>query len=165
MSQFPRAGRVAWIGLRPAPDETMRVVPTVEAIAGRGLAGDRTAERARRGNARQVTFIQAEHLSVIGALLGRAVDPSLTRRNIVVAGVNLLALKGHAFSIGSARFEMTGDCHPCTAMEAALGPGGYNAMRGMGGITAIVLDSGTVSVGDALRVEAWPAEVPRGDAA
>jgi MOSC domain-containing protein YiiM len=155
MSQFPHAGTIAWIGVRPAPGVAMRVVPSVEAIEGRGLAGDRTAERARRASAhsaRQVTFIQAEHLTAIGALLGQEIDPALTRRNIVVAGVNLLSLKGHVFSIGGARFEMTGDCHPCTAMETALGLGGYNAMRGMGGITAIVLETGLVSVGDALTV-------------
>ncbi|MBL8513656.1 MAG: MOSC domain-containing protein [Betaproteobacteria bacterium] len=153
MSQFPRAGRVEWIGLRAAPGVPMRAVASVDAIAGRGLAGDRTAERARRGNARQVTFIQSEHLAAIGALLCRAVDPPLARRNIVIAGVNLLSLKGHTFTIGGARFEMTGDCHPCTAMENALGPGGYNAMRGMGGITAVVLESGLVAVGDALTVD------------
>jgi MOSC domain-containing protein YiiM len=161
MSAFPCAGRVAWIGLRPAAGQPMREVSGVEAVATRGLAGDRTAERARAGNRRQVTFIQAEHLAAICALLGREVRPAQTRRNIVVAGVNLQALKGHTFRIGGARFEMTGECHPRTAMEAALGLGGYNAMRGMGGITAVVLESGRVAVGDALLVEAGAAPAPQ----
>ncbi len=153
MSAFPHPGRVEWIGLRPAPRVATRVVCEVEAVADRGLEGDRTAERSRPGNARQVTFIQAEHLAAMAALLQRPVDPAQTRRNIVVSGINLLSLKGHAFRIGGARFEMTGDCAPCSAMEAALGPGGYNAMRGMGGITAIVIEGGRVAVGDALTVE------------
>lgn len=153
MSTFPHAGRVEWIGLRPAPRAATHVVREVEAIANRGLAGDRSAERSRPGNARQVTFIQAEHLAAMAALLRRPVDPARTRHNIVVSGINLLSLKGHTFRIGGARFEMTGDCAPCSAMEAALGPGGYNAMRGMGGITAIVLESGRLEVGDALTVE------------
>jgi MOSC domain-containing protein YiiM len=148
MSAFPFAGTVVWIGVRPAPRALMVSVQSVEAIAGRGLAGDRTAEKSRPGNQRQVTFIQAEHLAAIGRLLQRdAIDPGLTRRNVVVSGINLLALKGHRFAIGNAIFEMTGDCHPCSLMERQLGAGGYNAMRGHGGITARVVDSGTVQVG------------------
>ncbi|MBL8511473.1 MAG: MOSC domain-containing protein [Betaproteobacteria bacterium] len=151
MSVFPATGRVEWIGIRPAPRAPMQVVDAVEALVDRGLQGDRTAMRARPGNDRQVTLIQAEHLQVVAALLHRdAVAPALTRRNVVVAGVNLLALKGHTFRIGEAVLEMTGDCHPCSLMETALGPGGYNAMRGHGGITARVLQSGTIRPGDAL---------------
>lgn len=148
MSAFPFTGTVVWIGVRPAPRALMVLMQSVEAIAGRGLAGDRTAEKSRPGNARQVTLIQAEHLEAMGRLLRcDGIDPALTRRNVVVSGVNLLSLKGHRFAIGSAVFEMTGDCHPCSLMEHQLGTGGYNAMRGHGGITARVVESGTVRIG------------------
>lgn len=148
MSVFPRAGRVEWIGVRPASREPMTVLASVDAVAGRGLAGDRTAEKSRPGNARQVSLIQAEHLQVVAKLLQRAdLDPALIRRNIVVSGINLVSLKGHRFRIGDALFEMTGECHPCSLMETHLGAGGYNAMRGHGGITARVIESGVVAVG------------------
>lgn len=147
MSTFPRAGRVEWIGVRPASREPMTVLTNVDAVAGRGLAGDRTAEKSRPGNARQVSLIQAEHLQVVAKLLQRAeLDPALIRRNIVVSGINLVSLKGHRFRIGDALFEMTGECHPCSLMETHLGAGGYNAMRGHGGITARVIESGVVAV-------------------
>ncbi len=148
MTTFPHTGKVEWIGIRPAPRVAMRVLPSVEAIAGRGLAGDRTAEKSRPGNDRQVTLIQAEHLESVAKLLRRdAIDPGLTRRNIVVSGINLVALKNHTFRIGGAVLELTGECHPCSLMESQLGEGGYNAMRGHGGMTAIVLESGVIEVG------------------
>ena len=145
---FPYTGKVVWIGVRPAPRVAMLSLPRVEAIAGRGLAGDRTAENSRPGNQRQVTLIQAEHLDSLRKLLRRdAIDPALTRRNIVISGINLIALKRHAFRIGAAVLEMTGECHPCSLMELQLGVGGYNAMRGHGGMTAIVLEGGLIEVG------------------
>jgi MOSC domain-containing protein YiiM len=113
--------------------------------------GDRF--RGRPDSKRQVTLIQAEHLAAVGSMLGRdAIDPALTRRNIVVKGINLLALKDKQFRIGDAVLEMTGLCHPCSRMEKSLGPGGYNAMRGHGGITAKVICEGAIRVGDGVYV-------------
>ena len=99
MTTFAHAGRVDWIGVRPARDVPMQALTRVEAIADRGLAGDRTGDKSRAGNKRQVTLIQAEHLDVIGELSQRGmIEPALLRRNIVVAGINLLALKGIGFT-------------------------------------------------------------------
>jgi len=108
-----------------------------------GLEGDRF--KGRTGNPRQVTLIQQEHLAAIAGCLGRdRLEPSLLRRNIVVSGINLLALKDKYFRIGDALLEFTGLCHPCSKMERELGEGGYNAMRGHGGITARVCEAGPV---------------------
>lgn len=147
-ARLPRAGRVDWIGLRPARGADMREVECVQAEEGRGLSGDRYAGGSGR---RGVTLIQAEHLPAVAALAGHAsVAPAALRRNLVVSGIPLIALKDRRFRIGEVLLEGTGPCDPCSRMEAALGPGGYNAMRGHGGICARILSGGEIRRGDAV---------------
>ena len=147
---LPQIGIIQWMGVRPEREAAMTVVNTVEARAGKGLTGDRYASK---NGKRQVTLIQGEHLLAIASLLGREnIAPELLRRNIVVTGINLLALKDKQFKVGSALLEYTGLCHPCSAMETTFGAGGYNAVRGHGGITARILESGIIKIGDQLIV-------------
>lgn len=151
LDTIPQVGKLEWIGVRPARRAPMQVLEYVTAEAGRGLIGDRYAESP--GSKRQVTLLQAEHLGVIAALTGHpAVLPEWLRRNLVVSGVNLLALKDRKFLVGNVLLEGTGLCQPCSQMEEVLGAGGYNAMRGHGGITARVLESAQLRVGDAVRL-------------
>ena len=159
MQRFPRAGRLDAVLLRPARRADVREVVTAEAIADHGLTGDRKTAHPRGAagsGKRQVTLIQAEHLPVIAALLGRpAVLPALLRRNLVVSGLNLLAarslLRDQALILrigAEVVLEITGPCEPCSRMEEALGAGGYNAMRGHGGVTARIVAGGTLCRGD-----------------
>ena len=97
---------------------------------------------------------QAEHLPVVAALAGLPdVSPMTLRRNLVVSGLPLVALKGRRFRIGEVVLEGTGPCDPCSRMEDALGPGGYNAMRGHGGLCARIVSGGRIAVGDLLVPE------------
>jgi len=154
MATLPRAGRVVWIGLRPRRDVPMDEVDTAVAFAGGGLLGDRyTTGSGTRG----ITLIQAEHLPVIATLSGHdEVKPATLRRNIVVSGLPLVALKGRRFRIGEVLLEGTESCDPCSRMEAALGDGGYNAMRGHGGLCARILEGGTIRRGDTVVALAEP---------
>lgn len=152
---LPQVGRVEWIGLRPAQRAAVASVARVEARVGQGLEGDRHRGAGRR----QVTLVQAEHLDVVAALLGLppgAVRPEQLRRNLVVRGVNLLALRQARFRIGGALLEGTGSCDPCSRMEEVLGAGGFNAMRGHGGITARVLEPGPIELGAEVRIAPAP---------
>jgi MOSC domain-containing protein YiiM len=151
LSSLPQQGTVRWIGVRPARSVSMVCVDSVVANAAAGLSGDRFAGTAL--SKRQVTLIQHEHLTVLGQLLAReAIDPALLRRNIAVSGINLLALHRAHFRIGAALLLGTGACHPCSRIEETLGPGGYNAVRGHGGITAQVIESGLIRIGDTVQL-------------
>jgi MOSC domain-containing protein YiiM len=151
LATLPQVGKVEWIGVRPSRRVPMQVIDVVEARIGKGLTGDRFSGSPE--SKRQATLIQFEHLEVVARLMQReSLDPALLRRNIAISGINLLALNGATFQIGAAVFEGTGGCHPCSRMEEALGPGGYNAMRGHGGLTARVIESGLIRVGDPVRL-------------
>ena len=154
---FPRAGRVEWIGVRPARRTPPISVEAAEAIAGHGLEGDHR-RYGTPGGKRQITIIQREHLGVIASLLGRErVTPDLLRRNVVVSGINVSALKDQRFTIGDVELEGSGLCVPCSRMETNLGAGGYNAVRGHGGITARIVSGGAIRLADAVEWRAAPA--------
>jgi MOSC domain-containing protein YiiM len=157
VAEFPRAGKLEAILLRPARRAPVLRALECRAVEGLGLEGDR-AVGGRGGGKRQVTLVQADHRPVVAALLRRdRVDPADLRRNLVVSGLNLLAAKP-LFSDQPLRLllgsevvlEVTGPCEPCSRMEEQLGPGAYNALRGHAGVTARVLRGGKLAVGDAV---------------
>ena len=146
LATLPQSGTLEWIGVRPARRAPMLAPASVIASPDSGLQGDRFAARS---TSRQVTLFQAEHLPVIASCLAKdSIDPDMLRRNLVVRGLNLLALKDQMFRIGPVELKATGLCHPCSRMEQILGPGGYNAVRGHGGITAQVIVGGNLTLGD-----------------
>ena len=143
---WAQPGKVTWIGLRPGRLEQMTQVDDI-LITPEGLEGDHG-----RPGKRAVTLIQSEHLPVIGAMLGRGpVAPDILRRNLVVTGINLSALKGRNVRVGDAVLKFEVICAPCSRMEKALGKGGYSAVRGHGGWCASVVSPGRVRLGDAVH--------------
>jgi len=162
-SQFTKPGKLEAIYLRPQRDQLCVGVEQVTAIAKRGLEGDRAAQRASTkplGSNRQVTLIQAEHIPAIASLIGKPVDAAILRRNLLVSGINLLAAKSLFkdqplfIKIGEVVLQVTGPCEPCSKMEKLLGHGGYNAMRGHGGVTARVITGGVLNAGAAVLITA-----------
>lgn len=155
--QFSQVGKLDTIYLRPARGAPCINVPRAQAQAGKGLVGDRmlTVQSTNPdASKRQVTLIQAEHIAVISALINKPVDAAKLKRNLVVSGINLLAAKSlfkdqvMQLTIGEVVLEITGPCEPCSKMETTLCYGGYNAMRGHGGVTAKVIKSGEIKVGN-----------------
>ena len=142
---MPQVGTVEWIGVRPKRKAVLNEVDSVAITVESGLVGDHNVNK---GGKRMVTLIQKEHIDLVQSVMGKSVSPLDLRRNIVVSGINLLALHDQEFTIGDCVIlRGTGHCVPCSRMEQNLGSGGYNAMRGHGGITATVVVGGTVDVG------------------
>lgn len=152
MDTMPQQGKVTWIGIRPKRRAPLQSLQQVEAITLKGLCGDHFSGSAT--SKRQVTLIQQEHLDLISSVMQLPdLTPAMLRRNIVVSGINLLALKDRRFWVGDVLLEYTGECHPCSRMEEILGPGGYNVVRGHGGITARIVQGGLINVDDSVSVD------------
>lgn len=149
---LPQKGKITWIGQRPEKRAALVSVMNADISLEEGLVGDHYQGSSKK---RQITLIQGEHIDAVAHFLKmEKLDPGLLRRNLVVYGVNLLAFKDQPLHLGDGVIlEFTGLCHPCSRMESNLGPGGYNAMRGHGGITAKVIRGGTIAVGSVVEAK------------
>ncbi len=163
ITRIATEGRVEAMVIRAQKDQPAQFANEVKAEPGRGLIGDRRALNSRTdltSRKRELSLIQAEHLPLIARWCGMpSIEATRLRRNLVISGVNLLAMKSPfkdvrmEWQIGNeVIIQVTGPCDPCSKMEAELGAGGYNAMRGHGGMTAMVTVGGIIRVGDAVKL-------------
>lgn len=168
---MPQVGTLEAIIVRPARRVAAVEVEETLAIQDVGLQHDRRGLEYDPSNKkisnRQVTLIQAEHIDVVAKLMRIPdLDARTLRRNLVVSGINLLAVKplfpgqSHYLHIGDVVLEITGICAPCSRMEELLGEGGYNAMRGHGGINAKILKGGMLAKGDAVKLAVATSQLP-----
>jgi hypothetical protein len=135
-------------------EDAMRAHTSVELHAGRGIAGDRYFDgtgtfSASEKHGQQLTLVEAE---VLEALRGDDLHltPADARRNIVTRGIDLNALVGQEFQIGTARCIGRRLCEPCSHLQRLTGRALLRPMVHRGGLRADILTSGVVDVGDAI---------------
>jgi MOSC domain-containing protein YiiM len=152
-------GSVVSIQIAPAAEAPMVTVPQVEAVAGKGLAGDRYFRRAgtyseRLPSAgRQVTLIEAEAIEAIAREAGLEIAPEASRRNITTRGVPLNHLVGRRLRIGDVVLEGTRLCEPCAHLESLSKGGVLKALVHRGGLRCDIVAGGVIKVGDTIRPE------------
>lgn len=151
-------GSVVSIQIAPQAAAPMVSLTDVEAVAGKGLAGDRYFQRAgthsdRAGSGRQVTLIEVETMEALAREGGLVLEPALTRRNIATRDVPLSHLVGRRFRIGDAVLEGTRLCEPCEHLQRLTRPGVLRALVHRGGLRADILVGGVIRVGDVVRPE------------
>jgi MOSC domain-containing protein YiiM len=150
-------GRVLHIHTAPSAGQPMVELDRVDAIAGVGLAGDRYATQsghwspiARRGE--RLTLIANEELVRLGTEQGIWLEPGATRRNITTTGIDLDSLIGRRFAIGPVVCQATRRCEPCTYLEELIDEEVLYALVHRAGIRVQILEGGTISVGDPVRL-------------
>lgn len=143
--------RVEAIFTTPAASEPMIEHREIEAIAGKGLEGDRytlgVGYYSDGQEGWQLTLIEAEDLEQLNAS-GVELSRLECRRNIVTRGIELPPLIGRRFRIGEVLCEGIKMCPPCNHLEELTRPGPLRGLARSGGIRAHILTGGTISVDD-----------------
>lgn len=149
-------GRVEAIFVAPAFGGDPQPEDAVEAVAGRGLRGDRYWREDRSDMRRdpcEVTLIAAEGLDAVQREAGLEVEAGQHRRNIVVRGVDLGALQeGQRLRAGEVVLEFERPRPPCRYLERLTQDGMKAALKGRGGACARIVSGGTITVGDPVEV-------------
>jgi MOSC domain-containing protein YiiM len=150
-------GRVEAIHIAPAAGEPLRAVPSVRAIPGVGLEGDRYALGTGHWSPntkvdRDVTLVEAEEIERLAAEHGIALAPGATRRNVTTRGIRLNELVGRRFRIGDVACEGTRLCEPCQYLTDLLGQPILAPLVHRGGLRARILSDGEIAAGDEVAV-------------
>ena len=157
-------GLVERIHVTPESGDPMEERREVEAVAGRGLRGDRYFEGRGLWNfldqdpdrevaeASEVTFIESEALAAVGREAGIEVPPGAHRRNVTTSDVPLNHLVDRRFVVGETVCEGVQLCEPCGYMQSLVGEAGLaDALVHRGGLNARVVESGRIVVGDGVE--------------
>lgn len=147
--------RVTDIFVTESGSEPMQSVDRIEAVADRGLRGDRYFNGTgyySPYDVCQVTLIAGEAIEQINRDFGLDLTAGEHRRNVVTEGVDVHELLGHRFRVGEAVLEGTRPRPPCVHVEQIADKKGVaRALKdGRGGICADVIESGTIGVDDAI---------------
>ena len=143
-----QAGTVEAIHVHPGRSLPMRRLEEAQVEAGKGIRGDSYEGLGISGS--HITFIAAEGIEAMVARTGIPLEPGETRRNIVTRGVDLNALVGRRFRVGSTLCLGIKPCTPCNHLEELTRPGVRAGLSGNGGLRADVLEGGVIRPGDRL---------------
>jgi len=125
-----------------AGENPIVAVGEIECVAGRGIRGDRFFDY-KENYKGQITFFAMEVLEALRSELRLPnAQPQATRRNVFVRGLDLNALIGKQFEVQGLRFEGVEESKPCYWMNAALGPGAEEWLRGRAGLRCRILSDG-----------------------
>jgi MOSC domain-containing protein YiiM len=141
---------VAAVLIAPDAESPLSRVETVNAVAGRGLEGDRYYDGrgtfSGPGHGYELTLVEAEVLDSLDLPWEQA------RRNVVTRGIALNALVGHRFKIGSVDCIGRRLAEPCAHLEKLARPGLLRPLVHRGGLRADILEDGRIAIGDRVAV-------------
>ncbi|HEY7218256.1 MAG TPA: MOSC domain-containing protein [Candidatus Binatia bacterium] len=146
-------GLVVSLHIAPVGAAAIQSRDQVEAVAGRGLDGDRyfagigTFSR-EPGTGRHVTLVEIEAIEGLKRDYGVEIAPAQTRRNIVTRGVALNHLVGREFLVGTVLLRGTRLCEPCAHLESLSVRGALRGLIHRGGLRAEIITGGTIQIGD-----------------
>ncbi len=154
-----KLGEIVSIQITANNSEKLSNVAQINAVAGRGLEGDRYFNRTgtyseKQDDSREATFIESEALEALARDYKIELTAAESRRNIATRGVALNHLVGKNFKVGEAVFRGIRLCEPCDHLEETSGKTARKGLIHRGGLRAKIVTSGIIRVGD--EIESLP---------
>ena len=144
------SGHVEAINVRETSEAAAVSVQRVRLVSGRGVEGDRYYAPAGAGSGEALTLIAAEALEGLEADTGIRLSAADSRRQVLTRGIDLNALVGREFMVGSVRCRGVELCEPCAHLQSVTQEGVLKGLVHRGGLRADVLNDGDVAGGDAV---------------
>jgi MOSC domain-containing protein YiiM len=144
------SGHVEAIHVRVTSESPAVAAPTARLHSGKGLEGDRYFAPDGAGPGEALTLIAAEALEGLETDTGIRLSAADSRRQVLTRGIDLNALVGREFTVGSVRCRGVELCEPCAHLQSVTKPGVLAGLVHRGGLRADVLSDGELSVGDAV---------------
>jgi MOSC domain-containing protein YiiM len=138
-------GEIIAIWIKKAHRLPLDAVTEAELVAERGIVGN-----AHQGGWRQITIIDEEAWLDAQAELGKDVDPSRRRANVMIRGIDLEKSRGRRLRLGECVIDIRGENPPCRQMgdmQKPLKP------HWRAGVFGSIEKGGTIRVGDAVTYQ------------
>jgi len=139
-------GEIVAIWIKKAHRRPLDAVTEAELVAGRGIVGN-----ANQGGWRQITIIDEKSWADAQAELGKDVDPSRRRANVMIRGIDLEKSRGRKLRLGECVIDIRGENPPCRRMgdmQTPLKP------HWRAGVFGSIENGGTIRVGDSVSLSA-----------
>ena len=136
------------IHVTPRSAEPVEPVDRVSVVAGRGVEGDRKFGEHEPGSGHDLTLIPVESLEALAEETGIQLEPGESRRQVTTRGVDVHALVGRRFTVGSVEAVGIELCEPCNHLEKLTRPGVMRGLAHRAGINADVVRGGEIAIGD-----------------
>ncbi|MBT3531123.1 MAG: sulfurase [Gammaproteobacteria bacterium] len=153
------AGSVEGIYVATNSKDSVQQVQSAELEAGKGIKGDRYHSNSSAALAdgkepkqNQVTLISREELELFLANNNAELGYGDFRRNIVCSGIDLNALVGKEFRLGSALCRGFELCEPCSFLKATVHSAVLPELVHKGGLRAVILEDGMVDTGSKITL-------------
>jgi MOSC domain-containing protein YiiM len=136
--------------------DNLQAVEQIEAVTGRGLAGDRYFLKegtfsSKDGPDREVTLIESEALDALLRDYEITLEPDQARRNLLTRGVPLNHLVGREFTVGDVVLRGLRLCEPCGHLEKLTLKGVLKGLSHRGGLRAQIVRGGLLRKGDTIK--------------
>ena len=119
---------------------------------GKGIVNDRYYGNFKEKK-EQVTLINLEEINNFNNQIKLNIDAKDFRRNIIISGINLNELINKKIKINEVNLIIHEICQPCKYLQDKLKtPGLVKMLVNKSGVRAEIINSGSLSVGDTIKI-------------